>query len=129
MQFTCFFTTIPYIIMKALLSKFVLCAVIATLFLSLHESTVNANPARKTIKIKNTTNFDIDEIHISDPADHQWGADILDPNEVLTPGEVIEVEVDCGKWDVLLVAPDKSKCEIYGINLCGAAQWNITAQC
>ncbi len=40
-----------------------------------------------------------------------------------------QVEVDCGKWDVKLVAEADSECQVEDINLCKAAQWNIVADC
>ncbi len=83
----------------------------------------------KTIKIKNTTTFSVDEIYITTPDTDNWGEDLLDPDEVLMPGETVEVEVDCGTWDVKLVAADESSCEISDITLCNAAVWNIVADC
>lgn len=83
----------------------------------------------KVIKVKNTTNFSIDEIYISATDVEEWGDDILDPDEVLMPNETIEVEVDCGTWDVKLVAQDNSECMIMDITLCNAALWNIVANC
>ena len=84
---------------------------------------------KKTIKIKNTTNFTVDEIHISPDEENHWGDDILDDDELLTPGESVDVEVDCGKWDVKLIAEDKSECQVEDITLCKADQWNIVADC
>lgn len=84
---------------------------------------------KKTIKIKNTTKFTVDEIHISPDEEDHWGDDILDDDELLKPGETVEVEVDCGKWDVKLIAEDASACEIENITLCEADQWNIVADC
>lgn len=92
-------------------------------------SSVHLTPKTKIIKIKNTTNFDIDEIYLSPTDETHWGEDILDPDEILTPNEVIEVEIDCGTWDVKLVAEDKSTCEIENVSICAAAQWNIVANC
>ena len=89
----------------------------------------NEKSTAKIIKIKNTTNFDIDEIYLSPVDDENWGDDILDPDEILAPGEEIEVEIDCGTWDVKLVAEDESTCEIEDVNICSAAQWNIVANC
>lgn len=83
----------------------------------------------RIIKIKNTTNFTVDEIHISAPEEDNWGPDLLEPDEVLMPGEVIEVEVDCGTWDILLVADDQSTCEVREVHLCSSQQWNIVADC
>lgn len=83
----------------------------------------------KVIKVKNTTNFDIDEIYLSPVEEDHWGEDILDPDEVLEPGEIVEVEIDCGQWDVKLVAEDNSTCEVGAVNVCAAQQWNIVAKC
>jgi hypothetical protein len=87
------------------------------------------SPNKKLIKIKNTTDFNIDEIYISPNDEAHWGSDILDPNEILTPGEVITLEVDCGEWDVKLVAEDNSECIVQDVDICASAQWNITADC
>jgi hypothetical protein len=96
-------------------------------------ATIATTPAKKSsvkiIKVKNTTNFSIDEIYISATDVEEWGDDILDPDEILMPGETVEVEVDCGTWDVKLVAEDGSDCAIMDITLCGSAQWNIVADC
>lgn len=83
----------------------------------------------KVIKVKNTTNFSVDEIYITTPDTDNWGEDLLDPDEVLMPGETVEIEVDCGTWDVKLVAEDGSDCMIMDITLCNVAQWNIVANC
>ncbi|MBO0931419.1 hypothetical protein [Fibrella aquatilis] len=84
---------------------------------------------KKTIHIKNTTNFTVDQIFISPDNEDHWGDDILDDDELLAPGESIDVEVDCGKWDVKLIAEDKSECKVEDITLCKADQWNIVADC
>ncbi len=116
--------------MKKQSSFFAMSALALVILFSLSAfAPLNAYSSKKTIKIKNTTNFNVDEIYIADPDDHKWGNDILDPDEVLQPGEVVEVTVECGVWDVKLVAQDKSTCEISSINLCASTQWNITANC
>ncbi|MFY7997647.1 MAG: hypothetical protein ACOVSW_03500 [Candidatus Kapaibacteriota bacterium] len=116
--------------MKKQSSFFAMSAIVLAVLFALSASApLNAYSSKKTIKIKNTTTFNVDEIYIADPDDHKWGNDILDPDEVLQPGEVVEVTVECGVWDVKLVAQDKSVCEISSINLCASTQWNITANC
>ena len=84
---------------------------------------------KKTIKVKNTTNFNIDEIYLSPNDEAHWGSDILDPDEILIPNEVVEIEVDCAQWDVKLVAEDNSECIVQDVSICSATQWNITANC
>jgi hypothetical protein len=115
--------------MKKTVYLLAVCLLTMTLGASTPVKTKSATTAPKIIKVKNTTNFDIDEIYLSPVEEEDWGDDILDPDEVLEPGEVIEVEIDCGKWDVKLVAEDNSACEIAAVNVCAAAQWNIVANC
>ena len=90
---------------------------------------VRTSNGKKTINVKNTTKFDIDHVYLSPDEEDHWGDDILDDNEILHPGDDIDVEVDCGKWDVKLIAQDKSECQIEDITLCDADQWNIVADC
>ncbi len=84
---------------------------------------------KKTINIKNTTKFNVDQIFISPDEEDHWGADILDDDEILKPGDAVDVEVDCGKWDVKLIADDKSECKIEDVTLCESDHWNIVADC
>jgi len=84
---------------------------------------------KKTINIKNTTKFTVDQIFISPDDEDHWGDDIMDDDEILKPGEAVDVEVDCGKWDVKLVADDDSECKIEDVTLCKSDQWNIVADC
>lgn len=114
--------------MKKVLYLLVMCLLTVTFTASTLVGT-KAKSAAKVIKVKNTTNFDVDEIYLSPVEADDWGDDILDPDEVLEPGEVVEIEIDCGKWDVKLVAEDESTCEIGNVNVCAAAQWNIVANC
>ena len=94
---------------------------------------INPRPAhrtdKKTITIKNTTKFGIDNIYISPDEEAHWGDDLLGDNEILKPGASIEVEVDCGKWDVKLIAEDESECQIEDITLCKADEWAVVADC
>jgi hypothetical protein len=83
----------------------------------------------KTIKVVNKCSFNIDRIYFSDVEDEKWGDDILDENEVLAPGESVDVEIECGTWDVKLVADDGSTCEVSAVNVCSADIWNVTSDC
>jgi len=118
------------IISMVLMAAVLLLSVPSTAPLTAHPTKASTAAAKKVIKIKNGCKFSVDEIYIADPADHSsWGYDILDPDEVLMPGEVIEVKVDCGIWDVKLVAKDGSTCELHGIRLCDSGMWVITPDC
>jgi hypothetical protein len=88
-----------------------------------------AKPKMKTISIVNKCKFDIHEIYLSDVSEDKWGKDLLDSNEVLKPGESIDVEIECGEWDAKLVAGDESTCIVPAVDVCTADIWNVTADC
>ena len=83
----------------------------------------------KTITIVNKCSFDIHQIYLSDVDEDKWGKDLLDKDEVLKPGESIDVEIECGAWDAKLVAGDESTCIVGGVDICSADIWNVTADC
>jgi len=90
----------------------------------------SATSPKTTITLQNKTTFNIDEIYLSPDEENDWGHDILDPDEVLTPGEKVAVSISHdGLWDVKLVAQDGSTCEIENVNLESAKLWLITASC
>lgn len=83
----------------------------------------------RTIKVVNKTDFDIDAIYLSEVDAELWGETILDDEEVLQPGEQVEVDVDCGRWDVRLVAPSDSACVLEDVDICETDTWTILADC
>ena len=83
----------------------------------------------KTITVVNKTTFSVDRIFLSPVEEATWGEDILGEHEILAPGAEVEIEIDCGAWDVMLVAEDESTCELSGVDICSADIWEITADC
>lgn len=83
----------------------------------------------KSIWVENKCEFNIDMIYLSPVEESTWGDDLLDPDEVLEPGEKVEIEIDCGEWDVKLVAPDGSTCEVKAVDICAADIWQVVAEC
>lgn len=83
----------------------------------------------KTINVVNKTDFDIDAIYLSEVDTESWGQTILDDEEVLQPGEQVEVDVECGRWDVRLVAPNDSACIVNDVDICETDTWTILADC
>jgi hypothetical protein len=83
----------------------------------------------KTITVVNSTDFTIDRIFLSPVEEATWGEDILGEVEVLKAGEEVDIEIDCGNWDVKLVAEDGSTCEVAAVDICSADTWKITADC
>ena len=83
----------------------------------------------KTISVVNKCSFSVDRIYISEVDDAKWGDDILGDNEILAPGDAVDIEIDCGTWDVKLVAEDGSTCEVASVEICSADIWEVTADC
>lgn len=104
--------------------------VVATLILSVAGTRPLAiRQEDKTISVVNKTDFDIDAIYLSDVDAELWGENILDDEEVLQPGEEVEVEIECGRWDVRLVAPTDSACVVEDVDICERNTWTILADC
>ncbi|HVK38392.1 MAG TPA: hypothetical protein VNA88_07675 [Candidatus Kapabacteria bacterium] len=88
-----------------------------------------ATKASKTITVVNKTTFNVDRIFLSPVEEKTWGDDILGDTEILEPGDQVDIEIDCGEWDVKLVAEDESTCELAAVDICSADTWEITADC
>lgn len=78
----------------------------------------------KVITITNKSDWEIDHIYISAVENDKWGEDLLGDDEILSKGESIRVEVDCGNWDVKIVAEDGQECVVDNINLCASDKWD-----
>lgn len=91
--------------------------------------TVAPKGTTKTISVKNKCSFGIHYIYISEVDDANWGKDILDSDEILAPGQSVDIEIECGTWDVKLVAEDGSTCEVAAVEMCSADIWEVTADC
>jgi hypothetical protein len=83
----------------------------------------------KTIRVVNKTDFVIETISLSDVGEEQWRDNMLGEEEELKPGEEIELDIDCGTWDVRLLSPDDSACIIDAVDICESDTWTITSDC
>jgi hypothetical protein len=87
------------------------------------------NGSTKTITLVNKCKFEVHQIFLSPVSEDTWGDDILDKEEVLKPGESVDIEIDCGEWDAKLVASDGSVCVDRDVKICEADTWEITPEC
>ena len=102
---------------------------VACLGMFVAANTSNLSAKTKTITIVNKTSFNVDRVYLSHVSEDEWGDDILGDNDVLEPGDSLEVEIECGEWDVKLIAADESTCTVSGVDICAADTWEITADC
>ncbi|WP_169921778.1 hypothetical protein [Spirosoma rigui] len=83
----------------------------------------------KTVKVVNKTDQVIETISLSGVGEEQWSDSILGEEDALKPGEEIDIEIDCGTWDVRLVSPDESTCVLEAVDVCESDTWTITSDC
>jgi len=112
--------------MKSIINRIALLVACATIVLG---TTAFTMPDTKVITVSNKCSFSIDRIYISAVDEDSWGNDLLDETEVLAPNATVDIEVDCGNWDVKLVASDGSTCEMHNVHLCSADIWEVHADC
>jgi hypothetical protein len=75
--------------------------------------------------VVNNSDFVIDEVHLTEIDNPDWGPNLLN-GDVLLPGEELALGVDCGTFDALLVNEEGVACELHGVNLClNGAVWDI----
>jgi hypothetical protein len=70
-----------------------------------------------TLTIENDSDFFLDEIFIAENSDRDWGPNLA-PVDGLRPGEVMDVDLDCGVYDLKVVDDTGLSCETFDIDLC-----------
>lgn len=77
--------------------------------------------------IANRSDFTLEEVHIADVNDPNWGPNMLP--DVLFPGEdLVITDIACGTYDVLVVDELGTDCELDGTDLCfmDTDRWTIS---
>jgi|GEM_PF-6193471 len=79
-----------------------------------------------TLVIANESSFFIIEINVSPVSETTFGPDLLG-DDVLEPGEALEVTLECDDYDIRVVDEDEVECILFEIDLCFEdAVWEIT---
>jgi hypothetical protein len=78
-----------------------------------------------TLTVSNRSSYWIEELHLANVNDPSWGPDLVDG--ALAPGEdAIIVDIECGRYDVMVVDETGVECELSNLELCfDAGQWVI----
>jgi hypothetical protein len=86
---------------------------------------VTSDGGDSSLTIVNQSSFFIDEIHLAEVNDRNWGPDLIGD---LAPGEEVTiVDIDCGTYDVMVVDETGVECVLAGIDLCFSDDaWVIT---
>lgn len=78
-----------------------------------------------SLLVTNHSDFEIHEMYVTDVNSSNWGPNLLS-NRILYPNESIELGVECGTYDALLVDETNAECEIDNLDLCfDDADWII----
>jgi hypothetical protein len=86
----------------------------------------SSNGPDATLRVQNSSDFAIVEIHVTDVGSSSWGPNLLPGGDILAPGESLTLGVDCGTFDALLVDEDGVDCQLHDVDLClNDAAWVI----
>lgn len=76
--------------------------------------------------VANDSDFEIHEMYVTPIESPTWGPNLL-RGSILLPGDSMELAVDCGTYDALLIDETGAACEVSTIDLCfDTADWIIT---
>jgi hypothetical protein len=76
--------------------------------------------------VSNESDFAIHEMYVTDIDNPSWGPNLLSGG-VLLPDEELQVAVECGTYDAMLIDETGAACEVLTIDLCfEEADWIIT---
>ena len=76
--------------------------------------------------VSNESDFAVHEMYVTDIDNPSWGPNLLN-GSVLLPAEEIQVSVECGTYDAMLIDETGAACEVSTIDLCfEEADWIIT---
>lgn len=85
----------------------------------------SSNGPDATLKVQNSSDFAIVEIHVTDVGSSSWGPNLINGN-TLAPGESVTLGVNCGTFDALLVDEQGVDCQLHDVDLClNNADWVI----
>ncbi len=83
------------------------------------------------IEVVNKSKTAIHHVYVSEPDKDTWGDDQLgdDDDDIVKPGESFTIEdLDAGRYDLKLVAADKTVCVIKNVRVGSDKVWTITEE-
>jgi hypothetical protein len=70
-----------------------------------------------SLLVDNQSDFEVHEMYVTDISSPSWGPNLLD-GDILFPGDMMYVGVECGTYDALLIDETDATCEVNNISLC-----------
>ena len=87
------------------------------------------NPKNRWIKFNNNSDQAILEVHFSNTQNENWGADLLDTDQVISAHHALKLNLDDGTdrchMDVKVVMEDGTKRFKYNYNVCAETELNV----
>ena len=78
-----------------------------------------------TLTVFNESDFAVVELYLTEIDNPDYGPNLLG-GDVLLPGEILTLGVDCDFYDALLIDEDGVQCELFDLDLClNDAEWVI----
>lgn len=89
---------------------------------------LNGLQRRYTLKITNSSRFDIDEVYISSAEEDDWGEDMLDTDILSTNQYFTIYNIVPGEYDIKFVEGDGDECTLRNIAIFKNTAWIITTK-
>lgn len=103
--------------MKSMTSALFLAAAVSASVLGGCVVSEDGDDGDSTLTVSNRSSYWLDEIHLADVNDPSWGPDLVDGS--LAPGEDLTIfDIECGRYDVLVVDETGVECELANLDLC-----------
>lgn len=79
------------------------------------------------LTIFNESNYYLIQIQLAEVNDRTWGPNLLGRDDLPPGGSLTIVDIECGRYDVLIVDELGTACELIDLGLCfDSADWFIT---
>lgn len=80
-----------------------------------------------TVKIVNTSHFQLDHFFLSPSRSNEWGPDQLGEDVIESGGSFTLTDIACNVYDVKIVDEDDDVCVVAGVDLCrDNSMWQVT---
>lgn len=84
----------------------------------------SSDDSDSTLTVDNQSDFSIEEIHVTQVDNADWGDNLL--SGPLDPGDTVTIAVTCDTYDAKLIDESGVECDLHSVDLCFTdADWVI----
>lgn len=78
-----------------------------------------------SLLVSNRSDFEIHELYVTPVGASTWGDNLLG-QDILLPGDKLDLGISCGTYDAMIIDETGAVCELDGVDLCfDDADWII----